>query len=277
MPIIQAIRELALVEVTSTEIESCIEITTSHEILDTSTTRIGSAVRFLITAAPIIHAIDALPPSRHAFTYVDDLVFPIVREQHLTLSLARIFIIRKIELILLEEVPKLAGRIDCIRIIRMPMSLTINGDESNLRTIHLIDIASTSSGSITHGCRIRANNLWIIHITTFISSPLLDIIVNPTIATSGMVWIAAPFHDIISRAMDVHNRHMAWSHRLTIIDRDTTHRTKGCNYSSQFGHTMISHHSAHGEARDIDAILVYLIFLLHRLHDGFDKLDIARA
>ena len=70
---------------------------------------------------------------------------------------------------------------------------------------------------------------------------------------------------------------MAWSHRLTIIDRETTHRTKGCNYSSQFGHTMISHHSAHGEARDIDAILVYLIFLLHRLHDGFDKLDIARA
>ena len=157
------------------------------------------------------------------------------------------------------------------------MSLSINGNESNLRTIHLINIASTSGSCITHGCRIRANHLWIIHITTFISSPLLDIIVNPTIATSGMVRIASPFHDIISRAMDVHDRHVAWSHRLTIIDRNTTHRTKGSNHSSQFGHTVISHHTTHGEARDIDAILVYLIFLLHGFHDGFDEFHISRT
>ena len=277
MPIIQAIREFALVEITGTQIETSIEITTSHEILDTGATCIGSTVRLLITPTTIIHTIHTLPSRRHTFSYIDDLILPVIRKQHIPLRLASLFTIRKVELISLEEVPKFASRIYNIRIVGVPMSLTINGDERNLRTIHLIHIASTSGCSITHGCRIRANHLRIIHITTFISSPLLDIIVNSAIATSGMVWIAAPFHDIISRAMDVHNRHMAWSHRGTIIHRNTTHRTKGSNNCSQFGHTVISHHTAHGKAREVDTVLIYMIFLLHGFHDGFDEFHISRT
>jgi hypothetical protein len=181
-----------------------------------------------------------------------------------------------VQLMTLEEVPQFLGRIYPVRIIGMPMSLTINRDKGHFYIIvHIIIYSTGIICSISAG-RIRTDYLRIACITTFVGSPLLYIFLNARITASHVMRIARIFEHIISGSVNMHDRHHAVSSRL-LTDVHTAYWSEGGNLIAKRFQTVVTQPATHGEAREIDAVLVNMVLQLHILHDSLHKLHITHT
>lgn len=147
---------------------------------------------------------------------------------------------------MLEEVPQFLGRIYPVRIIGMPMSLTVNGDKVHFYIIvHIIIYSTCSFGTCAAG-RIRTDYLRIACTTSFVGSPLLYIFLNARITASHVIRIALIFEHIISGSVNMHDRHHAVSSRL-LTDIHTAHRSEGGNLIAKRFQAMITQPATHRE------------------------------
>ena len=135
-----------------------------------------------------------------------------------------------------------------VRLIGVPVSLTIDGDEAHLHIVIHITIYSTSGIGTSIVGWIRTNHLRVIHIATIKGSPLLHIFIYSAIAAGRMRRVALPLHHVVGSTMDMHDRHLASGRRVAIVHWDTAHWTEGCHLVGKFSHTVIRHHAAHGES-----------------------------
>ena len=181
-----------------------------------------------------------------------------------------------VQLMKLEEVPQFLGRIYPVRIIGMPMSLTVDGYQGYLYpVVHIIIYSACGFRTCAIG-RIRADYLRVACITSLVGSPLLYIFLNARITASHVIRIARIFEHIITGSVNMHDRHLAVSFRL-LTDIHTTNRSESGNLITQGFQAVIAQPTAHGEAREIDTVLIHIVLQLHILHDSLHKLHITRT
>ena len=83
---------------------------------------------------------------------------------------------------------------------------------------------------------------------------------------------------VVASAVDVEDRN--WSHigiGRCSAHRITADRTEGCNEVGNLVHGVVSEHTAHGEAPEIDAVAVNLVLRCHLVDDGLDEIDVTIA
>ena len=74
--------------------------------------------------------------------------------------------------------------------------------------------------------------------------------------------------------MDMHDRHLAVCLRL-LADIHTTYWSESSNLIAKSFQAVVTQPATHGEAREIDAVLIHIVLQLHILHDSLHKLDIT--
>ncbi len=274
---IEAVRHAALVEVAGAEVEARVEVAAGHEVLEASAARIGSAALLDVRVAARA-AVHALPARRNTLVHDDNLVLPVVLEDHVARGfLLAAVVVGKVELILLEEVPELRGRHDLQRVVRVPVVLARQGDERHLDALVLVQVAGAPGLRGRAVARIGLEHLRVVRVAALIFRPLLHIVVDAAVTARSVVGVALPFHHRVGSAVNVHDRHGARSHGVAVVDGNSAHRTEGGHQAAQLGHAVVSQHSAHREARHIDAVPVDVVLFLHFLHQHLDELRVRRA